>query len=197
MQTTDASAVSGFNLSQLVKKKLPALVGLVLVISVPFALLVVLRSQVVESMLSIGQPVPRLDLRALATPTSVVRLGVPSETKQVVLFFTVECRHCQRALLNFEALYRRYNHWGTFAAVTLSDPVKTQARLRERGYVLPAFWDEKQMVRRAYGIVRVPALFLIDEQGRLKNRRFGEASLDADERFVLHFLNDTVATSTP
>jgi hypothetical protein len=89
MQATEASPVFRFNLSPLGKKKLLALSGLVLVISVPLALLVVLRSQVVESSLMVGQPVPRLDLLSLTTPTSVVTLGVPSETKQVVLFFTV------------------------------------------------------------------------------------------------------------
>jgi len=197
MQATEASPVSRFDLSPRGKKRLLALSGLVLVISVPLALLVVVRWQVVESSLTIGEAVPRLDLLSLTTPTSVVTLGAPSETKQVVLFFTVECRHCQRALLNFEALYRRYKHRGTFAAVTLSDPVKTQTHLHARGYSLPAFWDEKQIVRREYGIVSIPALFLIDERGRLRNRRFGEAPLDADEQLVLLFLNGTITTSTP
>jgi len=91
MQATEASPVSRFDLSPRGKKRLLALSGLVLVISVPLALLVVVRWQVVESSLTIGEAVPRLDLLSLTTPTSVVTLGAPSETKQVVLFFTVEC----------------------------------------------------------------------------------------------------------
>ncbi len=63
-----------------------ALSGLMLVIAIPFALLVVLRSQVVESSLTIGEQVPRFDLLSLTAPTSVVTLVVPSEAKQVVLF---------------------------------------------------------------------------------------------------------------
>lgn len=142
-----------------------------------------------EKPLPIGQPVPRLNLPVLNDEAPAI-LGTRNGVKQIILFFTIDCPYCQRELLNFEVLFRRYRELADFLAVTLSDPKETLDFLLSRGFTFPTVYDKEEKVRKKYRISVVPALFLIDEQGILRDRRFSAASLDSDEQWVLGFLNE-------
>lgn len=138
--------------------------------------------------MDLGQSVPRIELISLKDQTPVL-LGTQGNTKQIVLFFTVECPHCQRELLNFEALFRRYNTRANFIAVSLSDSMKTQDVLLNSRFSFPITCDKKKKAKNEYRVTGFPTLFLIDERGILKRSRLGEASMDADEELILNFLN--------
>ncbi|MGH2568308.1 MAG: TlpA family protein disulfide reductase [Bacteroidota bacterium] len=163
-----------------------AAVGLVVTVSVPFALILLLHAETVEP-LSIGQPAPSLQLFSLYDQTPIS----PAGNKKIILFFTVECPHCQNELLNFDALFRRYHKLMNFAAVSLSSSIKTKEFVRERGFPFPVAVDEEKTTKETYRFTSVPALFLIDKQGILRYRRFGKASLQVDEELVVAFLSGT------
>lgn len=176
------------------KRKLLAFGGLLVIVSLPVALLFFLRSEIVQP-LPVGQPVPRVELVSLKEQTPMV-LGDAKGTKQVVLFFTVECSACQNGLLNFEVLYRRYKARGSFVAISLSGVTKTTEFLHEQRFSFPVAVDEDKTAKEAYRIAAIPALFLIDEHAVLRHRRVGGASLQSDEQLVLSFLNETTELST-
>jgi|GEM_PF-1071157 len=172
------------------RKKLVALSGLVLIISIPIALLAFLRSEFQQPPLPIGQPVPRLELISLNDQTPI-QLGHPKGVKQVLFFFTVECPHCQNELFNFEVLYRRYGKRVNFLAISLSDKKKTMEYLQTKAYSFPVAVDEEKKAKAAYRILTIPVQFFIDEGGILRKKRSGETSLQVDEQTVLAFLNES------
>jgi peroxiredoxin len=175
------------------RKKLVAMSGIVLIISLPIALLTFLRSEFLPSPLPIGQPVPRLELISLNDQTPI-QLGAD---KQVVLIFIVECPHCQNELFNFEVLCWRYGKRVKFFAISLSDKKKTTEYVQTKAFSFPIALDEEKKAKAVYRVATVPVLFFIDEDGILYTKRSGEASLEVDERLVLAFLNETTDVSSP
>jgi peroxiredoxin len=174
------------------KKKLFAFGGFVLAVSFPVALIIFLRAEIIPQPLSIGEPVPRVELVSLVDQSSIV-LG--NATKQAVLFFTVECPYCQQEMFNFEILSRRYQGRIQFIAVSLSDPAKTENLLREKGFSFPVALDEHKKAKDEYRIVSVPALLLIDGKGILRHRRFGAASIAVADELFQKFLQESASMS--
>jgi len=78
----------------------------------------------------------------------------------------------------------------TFSAVSLSDAAKTSDLVQQRGFAFPVAMDKDRKAREAFGIMSVPALFIIDENGFLHRRRFGKASLQEDEELIRSFLGE-------
>lgn len=171
------------------KRKLLAFAGIFITVSLPLTLLLVLRSEIVHP-LPVGEAVERMELFS-PRESRPIALGGAGGTKQAVLFVTVECGSCQRELLNMEVLYRRYRKEMNIVVVSLSDPTKTEEHVARKGFSLPVAYDEKGEAKRKFRVTTVPALFLIDEKGVLRYRRFGAASLQADEQRVLSLLKET------
>lgn len=195
MQVDEAISSQVSNRYVPAKKKLLAFGGLGVAISLPVALLLLLRTEIIQMPLSVGQAVESVQFPSLHERAPIT-IGGASAAKQAVLFFTVECPHCQRELLNFEELFRRYQKLINFVAVSLSDPTKTQNFMRDRAFSFPVVIDENRKGKERFRVMSVPALYLIDEHGILRQRRFGETSQQADEQLILTFLNETTRSSS-
>jgi peroxiredoxin len=168
-------------------RKVVAGLGLVAAVVVPLCMLYIMNATSYEAPLRIGDLVPEVRVLSLDSGLPIL-IGAKGRQSQAVLFFTTECAHCQRELVNFETLYRRHNQEARFIAVSLSDSLKTLEFLRSGRFTVPRALDKANKGRLLYRVSRIPALFLVDADGILRVLRFGETSVEADEETLLTFL---------
>lgn len=161
-------------------RRVKASAGLAALLGPPIALLAYLHSSVGTEPFPIGEVLPSLQLASLnLDPVTLDSMG---NKKLVLLFFTTECMYCRQALLNFDALYRRYQSYGTIIGISLDGVEETQALVAEQRLSFPVVIDLEERVRELWHTWQVPTLFYLDERLVLRKRKIGARSIREDEQ---------------
>jgi len=140
--------------------------------------------------LPVGAKVRPLKLSTLQG--SPLWIGAREGKKSVLLFFAVDCSHCQQALTNFRYLHDKYKDSVEILGVTESGVEKTQQLILTQRFSFPVLLDSKNQARRLYKVVRVPTVYFVDEHQILRHSEFGERSLRKDEELLKAFLSDSL-----
>jgi len=167
-----------------------ALIALGIILFIPVSFLYVLNAKLNIEPLHLGQPLPKLEL----VTSSGISFPVDNcdGKKIVLLFFTIECPHCQKALINLEWLMQKYGDKLAIVSISLSDANKTVTFVAERKFTFPVLLTDKNKARKSFKIAAVPALFLFDERRKLKFIRFGEWPIESGEQLINDFLTNTL-----
>ena len=167
--------------------RLPAALGLVLLLGLPVLLVVTIHRGANQRLLGPGDSAPTLTLRDLNSNNThrVDFEGKPS----AVLFFSTDCPHCQREISNFDRLNRTFGNEMFFLAISLSDNSKTVELTRSSRLQVTTVLDESAEASRAFGVEIVPALFLIKSDGTVAYGSSGEETGAARERLLRDFFN--------
>ena len=179
-------AVRRNRFSEGASRRIKATAGLAALLGLPMALLAYLHSSVGTEPFPIGEMLPSLQLASLNFDPVV--LDSTGNRKLILLFFTTECLHCRKALLNFEVLYRRYQSRGTMIGISLDGVEETQALVTGQRLSFPVLIDPERRVRERCRIHQVPTHFYIDEGFVLRNRSVGARSIEEEERGAKNFL---------
>lgn len=109
----------------------------------------------------------------------------------LVEFWTRECINCIHVLPHTKALYEKYAGDGLVVVGVHTpeydeehDPAALQAALRHYQITWPVAVDNDSRIWNAYGNRFWPAVYLIDRDGRLVYRHYGEGNYDETERRI-------------
>ena len=171
-------------------KRLAAAVGLVALVIIPVVLLVLLQRAANTHTLRKGDAVPKLKLISLKS--NEVSLEGFGGKQLALLFFSVDCPHCQKEISNFERLQKLFAEKITFLSVSLNERKKTEGYLKAHGLTVETLLDEQGEARRAFGIDEIPALFLVDGDLTVKHREIGEGTLASRVKLLTAFGGDGV-----
>ena len=117
-------------------------------------------------------------------------LSLDSLRGKVVLveFWTRECINCIHVLPHTRALYDTYSKDGLVVIGVHTpeydeerDPAALQAALRQYGIIWPVAVDNESRIWNAYGNRYWPALYLIDRNGQVVYRHYGEGDYEQTE----------------
>jgi thiol-disulfide isomerase/thioredoxin len=113
----------------------------------------------------------------------------------LVEFWTHECINCLHVLPHTKALYEKYAKDGLVVVGVHTpeldderDPANVQAAIRRYGIAWPVAMDNGYQTWNAYGNQFWPALYLIDRDGRVVYRHFGEGNYEQTEERVRQLL---------
>jgi cytochrome c biogenesis protein CcmG, thiol:disulfide interchange protein DsbE len=105
-------------------------------------------------------------------------------------FWTDQCPYCSFEMPVIEKMYRRLKPAGleVLAINIRQSPEVSEALTAQLDLTFPMLLDRSGRVAEKYRVSYVPANFLIDRQGILRKRLFGEAF--REERTLKKFLQD-------
>jgi len=167
--------------------RLPALLGLALLLCLPVLLVVTIHRGGNQRLLGPGDSVPRLTLRDLNSNNTrhVDFKGKPA----AVLFFSTDCPHCLREIANFDRLNKTFGHDMVFLAISLSDYSKTIELRKSSRLEVAMMLDESDEASQAFGVEIVPAMFLIRSDRTVAYSGSGEETSAAREILMREFSN--------
>ena len=109
----------------------------------------------------------------------------------LVRFWSLDCGFCDKEmLLAFETFYQKYKDRGFIpVAINESRIVKTDERLKKFAHLTyPLLVDEYGLVAKHFGVIGLPTTFVIDEQGIVRDKLTGEASIEEYEKLFTTIL---------
>jgi peroxiredoxin len=130
------------------------------------------------SPLPIGQPAP--DITLPTTSGEIWSLEAQRGSIVLVKFFATWCAPCRESMPGTQRLWEEYAAKG-LRVLAITDESEDAAReyMSEAGYTIPVGLDMANDVHRRYGIATIPAVAIIDAEGRLA--AFFHGRNDADE----------------
>jgi thiol-disulfide isomerase/thioredoxin len=120
-----------------------------------------------------GAPAPQIRLPILAGGSS----DLSAERGKVVLvnFWATWCEPCRTEMPGLQRLADelRDQPFALYAVDLQEDAATIQPYVRELGLRMPVLLDDDGGVTRSYGVRALPATFLIDRRGVLRQQRLG------------------------
>ena len=154
---------------------------------IPVILVVVLQRISIEQPLKPGDQVPDLTLKT--RPRGAVSLLNPDRQILTILFFSRDCSRCREELKNIEQLQRIFSEKVQFLLITRGDSARASALLDSLGIGVPVAFDGEGSVHKAFGVFKVPALFLINAQGIIQLSSFSEQAFTVRKNQLESLLN--------
>ncbi len=125
-----------------------------------------------------------------------------SDSRVVLVFFKVSCPTCQFTLPHLQRIYANARkEWNTqLWAISQDDAEETRRFARHYGVTFDMLIDEYPYdISNAYGIVSVPTLFAIEQNGKISmsDNGFSKASLNCIAGFEVFTPNDGLPATRP
>jgi len=130
----------------------------------------------------VGGPAPEITLKDLQGQE--VRLSDLRGKIVLLNFWATWCKPCKEEMPAMQASYDRLRDQGfvVLAVNELEDTEKVIEHVRKHGHTFPVVMDHDNVVANRYGVVGLPASFLVDRQGVVREQIFG--SLLTEERIA-------------
>ena len=121
---------------------------------------------------------PNLELKDIDGNTVALSGLADGKTPVVISFFATWCHPCLREL---DAIHEVYEDWQEetgvrFIAVSIdksSNVMKVKPLVRSKGWTYEVLLDTNQAFARAMNVSMVPAVFLMDKDGKIVYRHSG------------------------
>lgn len=145
--------------------------------------------------LEIGDEIAPINLTGLNRET----INLPGDYQGKVIlirFWSIDCHFCDKQILvALEQFKQRYKDRNFIPLAINEGPLtkddsRLQPLLAKIGY--PMAVDEYGSVARHFGVVALPVTFVIDEDGILRDKLTGEASIEEYEKRLITILNKGV-----
>jgi cytochrome c biogenesis protein CcmG, thiol:disulfide interchange protein DsbE len=141
--------------------------------------------------LEIGDPMPSISLTGLNEKH--VRLPEDFKGKTLLLrFWSIDCHFCDKGiLLAFENSYQKFKAQGFVPiAINESQPESGDERLKQfASLTYPFLIDPENTGARRFGVIALPVTYVFDEEGILRQKLSGEASIEEFEKLFTTVIN--------
>jgi len=130
----------------------------------------------------IGSPAPEIALKDLQGQE--VRLSDLRGKVVLLNFWATWCKPCKEEMPAMQAAYDKLRDEGlvVLAVNELEDVQRVAEHVRSHGHTFPVVMDHDNRIANRYGVVGLPASFLIDRQGIVRERVSG--SLLTEQRIA-------------
>jgi peroxiredoxin len=130
----------------------------------------------------VGGPAPEIALKDLQGHE--VKLADLRDKVVLLNFWATWCKPCKEEMPAMQAAYDKLHGQGlvVLAVNELEDTDKVIEHIRAYRHTFPVVMDHDNHVANRYGVVGLPASFLIDRQGIVRERIFG--SLLTEQRIA-------------
>jgi len=130
----------------------------------------------------VGGPAPEITLKDLQGQE--VRLSDLRGKVVLLNFWATWCKPCKEEMPAMQVSYDKLRGQGfvVLAVNELEDTEKVIEHIRSHGHTFPVVMDHDNRVANRYGVVGLPASFLIDRQGIVREHIFG--NLLTEERIA-------------
>ncbi|TAL09617.1 MAG: TlpA family protein disulfide reductase [Nitrospirae bacterium] len=130
----------------------------------------------------VGGPAPEITLKDLQGQE--VRLSDLRGKIVLLNFWATWCKPCKEEMPAMQASYDKLRGQGlvVLAVNELEDTEKVIEHVRKHGHTFPVVMDHDNHVANRYGVVGLPASFLVDRQGIVREQIMG--SLLTEERIA-------------
>ncbi len=121
----------------------------------------------------VGAPAPEIALKDLQGQE--VRLSDLHGKVVLVNFWATWCKPCKEEMPAMQASYERLREQGfvVLAVNELEDVEKVAEHIKTHGHTFLVVMDHDNRVANRYGVGGLPAIFLIDRQGIVREHIFG------------------------
>src|SRR5712692_9748947 len=130
----------------------------------------------------VGGPAPEITLKDLQGQE--VKLSDLRGKIVLLNFWATWCKPCKEEMPAMQAVYEKLRDQGfvVLAVNELEDTDRVIEHIRTHGHTFPVVMDHDNRVANRYGVVGLPASFLIDRQGIVREHIFG--NLLTEERIA-------------
>ena len=130
----------------------------------------------------VGGPAPEITLKDLQGQE--VRLSDLRGKIVLLNFWATWCKPCKEEMPAMQASYDKLRGQGlvVLAVNELEDTEKVIEHVRTHGHTFPVVMDHDNRVANRYGVVGLPASFIVDRQGIVREQIMG--SLLTEERIA-------------
>ena len=116
--------------------------------------------------------------------------SLPADTAgklTVILFWSEGCPYCKKEMPFIQPVYEKYKDSGfEFVAVHAGPGMEAAAAMKKSmGLTFPMVVDEKFRSRKAYGVRAVPSMYVLDAEGKLKERILGGLGAADIEKLII------------
>ncbi len=119
-------------------------------------------------------PIPAPDFQAPLLSGGQTRLADYRGKIVVMEFWATWCGVCRQTMPSLEKIHRRYQDRDVqFLLVNLGEEPEKVKKFLKSKYQTPVVLDSTQMIARRYNVTGIPALFIIDGQGKLRFAKNG------------------------
>ncbi len=141
-------------------------------------------------------PAPQLNAPAAAFTLNLLNGGpvrFPDQYRgQVVAvhFWAAWCPYCLSEMAALEPIYRQRRDQGLrlLAINIMEDPDAVRAFVQKLGLSFEVLLDPEGEVMRRYGVMGLPATFMVDRQGIIRRRIMGESTPEIFEAAIKDLL---------
>jgi len=148
-----------------------------------------LARAVEKGSLRIGEPPPKITLPDL----NRYNVTIPDDFKGKVViihFWAVWCRQCLEELSTLESLYTNYKRKGLIIVAINVGQSEEEVRsfVKKVKITYSVFLDPVRKVAKKYGVSGLPKTFILERDGLIKYKIYGEATEDKLKKLVLSIL---------
>lgn len=159
-----------------VHKSLASL-GLMALLAIPVFLIVAIKRSSSVHTLMAGDPIPPLILSDVNT--GEWSLTTARGKRAAILYFSVDCPHCQREIAIFNDAQKSLWTEVEFIAISASNRPKTQMFVRATRTLARVLIDERGEAGQSFGISELPTLFLVNKDLEIQRVIVGEQTREA------------------
>ncbi|MEZ0471734.1 peroxiredoxin family protein [Luteimonas salinilitoris] len=123
----------------------------------------------------VGDWLPVTELATLQDSERRIRLAAPAKNFQILYFYSPTCKYCEASSPHVQRLYRQAqnNPRTEMVAVSVADVSTTREHLVKSESEVPTVVLPGERERWVYKLARVPALFVVDDAGRVEFAHYG------------------------
>ena len=136
-----------------------------------------------------GQALPPVSLPS----TDGTDISIPDDISgklTAIIFWSKGCPFCKKEMPRIEPLYRKYRDRGfNFVAIHMGPGMEASKDMQvNMGLSFPLLVDKDSTLRKRYGIVSVPTMFVLDGNGILTEKVLGGLGAGDLEKMILETL---------
>lgn len=141
----------------------------------------------------VGSPAPEVSLKDLQGQD--VKLSDFRGKVVLLNFWATWCKPCKEEMPAMQASYDKLRDRGfvVLAVNELEDTEKVAEHIRAYGHTFPVVMDRNNTVANKYGVVGLPASFLIDRQGIVRERVSGNLLTESRIEEIVKKYGESIA----